>query len=343
VLFRSQISFQEGGISGRAGYAYALNHQENNAFTAMNRILKAGGRILWAKEAFSRNNKQYAAGTILVLSNSVERSFMATLSEDLNLAVTGISGKPNADMMEIKTTRLGLYQSWMANADEGWTRFLMERYEFPYTILHDAEIRAGRLHENFDAIIIPSFYRSEIIVNGHQKGTVPPKYAGGIGVEGVRSLQDFVENGGTLICLNHSCDFAIESLNLPVRNILTKVDREEFVCNGSLLRLEFNHNHPVAYGMTQEAAGVFSNSCAFDILPAFDDDEKPVSAAKYADEHLLMSGWIHGEKIIHHKSAILDVPKGQGRAVLLGFPVQYRAQPYGTFKLLFNSIFFSGT
>lgn len=337
-----EIVFTEGKISGKPGYAYELSHQENKSFTAMNRVLKAGGRILWTTEAFSRDNENFPTGTILILSDSIDRQVMETIAEDLDLAITGFSGKPDADTMEIKTTRLGLYQSWVANADEGWTRYLLEKYEFPFTLLHDADIRAGRLHENYDSIILPSFYRSEIIVNGHQKGTVPPKYAGGISTDGVRSLQEFVDNGGTLICLDNTCNFAIESLHLPVRNILKNVDREDFICNGSILRIEFNQDNPVAYGMTPEAAGMFSNSCAFDVLPAYEDKKKPDSAAKYAKEHLLMSGWIHGEKRIQQKSAILDVPKGQGRVILLGFPVQFRAQPYGTFKLLFNSIFLGG-
>jgi hypothetical protein len=337
-----KVVFRINGITGQPDYAYVLSHQENKSFTAMNRILKGGGRVLWTKNAFYHNGQNFPAGTILVLSESIDRTAMDALAEELNLEITGIAGKPDVETMEIKTTRLGLYQSWVANADEGWTRFLMEQYEFPYTILHDAEIQAGQLHENYDSIIIPSFHRSEIILNGHQKGTVPPKYAGGISTEGVRSLQEFVENGGTLICLNNTCDFAIESLHLPVRNVLNDVQREDFICNGSLLRVEFNVDHPVAFGMTPEAPGMFSGSCAFDILPAYEDKKKPDSVAKYAKEHLLMSGWIHGEKIIHQKSAILDVAKDKGRVILLGFPVQFRAQPYGTFKLLLNSIFLGG-
>ncbi len=336
------VVFQKGGITGEPGFAYALDHKNNNAFTAMNRILKAGGRILWAKQDFSSRSQDFPQGTILILSGSVDESVIESAAKDLNLEFTGIAGKPDAETMEIKKTRLGLYQSWVANADEGWTRFLLEKYEFPYKVLHDSDIRAGKLHQNYDSIIIPSFRRNDVITSGHQKGTVPPKYAGGISNDGVLSLQNFVNNGGNLIFLNTSCNFAIDSLNLPVRNVLEKVRREDFVCSGSLLRLEFNLDHPIAYGMTPEAAGIFSNSCAFEILPSYKAEKKPDSIAKYAKEHLLMSGWIYGEKIIQQKSAVLDVPMGQGKVILLGFPVQFRAQPYGTFKLLFNSIFLGG-
>jgi hypothetical protein len=55
-----------------------------------------------------------------------------------------------------------------------------------------------------------------------------------------------------------------------------------------------------------------------------------------------MSGWIYGDKVIRQKVATLDIPYGKGKIILLGFPVQFRAQAYGTFKLLFNSILYAG-
>jgi hypothetical protein len=85
---------------------------------------------------------------------------------------------------------------------------------------------------------------------------------------------------------------------------------------------------------------VFSGSCAFDILPSFEAKKEPKSAARYAEENLLMSGWIYGEKIIQQKSSVLDIPYGGGKVILLGFPVQFRGQPQGTFKLLLNAIFY---
>jgi hypothetical protein len=92
--------------------------------------------------------------------------------------------------------------------------------------------------------------------------------------------------------------------------------------------------------MPKEAASIFSDSCAFDILPSFEGKSEPRSVAKYPSENLLMSGWIHGDRYIQQKSAIVDVPLMKGRIILLGFPVTYRAQPRGTFKLLFNAIYY---
>jgi hypothetical protein len=163
---------------------------------------------------------------------------------------------------------------------------------------------------------------------------------GGITPSGLRNLKLFVENGGCLIFINSSCDIAIENFGIAARNVLKGVKREDFLCTGSLLRMEFDTSHPLAYGMPKEAAAVFLGSRAFEILPAFDAKKEPISAGRYAAENLLMSGWIHGEKLIQQKSSVLDIPLGNGRVVLLGFPVQFRGQPHGTFKLLFNAIYY---
>jgi hypothetical protein len=42
---------------------------------------------------------------------------------------------------------------------------------------------------------------------------MPPVYTA-LGQEGVKALRDFVEQGGTLVCLNRASDFAIEQFKV---------------------------------------------------------------------------------------------------------------------------------
>ncbi len=337
-----EVKLQQGSVVGKSGHSYLIRHEGNNSFTATNRIHKQGGKVFWAKGPFSANNTRFPEGTIIVPSTSFKGSFMVELAKDLDLKITGISRDPKVKTLSIKPVRLGMYKSWLASADEGWTRLILEKYEFPYSSIHDADIRAGNLNANYDAIIMPDTYRPEAVINGYAKGTMPPKYVGGITPGGVRNLKLYVENGGTLIFMNAACNLAVEHFGLPVRNVLKKVKRGEFVCTGSILRMEFDASHPLAYGMPKEAAIIFDNSCAFDVMPSFGAKKEPKSISKYPEENPLMSGWIYGDRIIRQKAAILDIPYGKGKIILLGFPVQFRAQSYGTFRLLFNSIFYAG-
>ncbi|MBS3818062.1 hypothetical protein KGY73_00940 [bacterium] len=338
-----EVQFQEGTIEGKPGYGYLLPHEENASFTAMNRIFQKETQILWAQSSFSSNGKKYSPGTIIIPSQHVSRSFMEGLSQELDLKITGIKHRPRTQTRKINPVRTGMYKSWVPSSQEGWTRWIFDKYEFPYTSLRDADIKAGKLIQNYDTIIIPDTYRPEVVIHGHKKGTMPPKYTGGITLKGLRNLKQFAQKGGTLIFFNRVCSLATEYFDIPVRNVLKGVKDEDFVCSGAILRMNFDNQHPIAYGMPEEAGSVFARSCAFEVLPSFEKNKKPQSVATYSEESLLMSGWIYGESLIQQKSSILEVPYGKGKIILLGFPVQYRAQPYGTFKLLFNSILYANS
>ncbi len=84
---------------------------------------------------------------------------------------------------------------------------------------------------------------------------------------------------------------------------------------------------------------MFVRSPAFNILPSF-KGKTPVAVAKYPARNLLMSGFLKGEEYLGNKASVVDVPVGKGRVILLGFGLQQRGQPHGTFKLLFNSLYY---
>ncbi|MDH5406808.1 MAG: peptidase, partial [Candidatus Aminicenantes bacterium] len=148
------------------------------------------------------------------------------------------------------------------------------------------------------------------------------------------------------------CLFAIDKLGIPLSDALKEVQargrREapedakppKFACPGSVLRMEFDPKHPVAFGMPEEAPALFFYSPAFNILPSFEGKEAPTVIARYPKGSLLMSGYLLGEQYLQNKVSAVEVPMGKGKVILLGFGVQSRAQPHGTFKLLFNSLYY---
>jgi hypothetical protein len=334
-----EVCLQKGKLPRKKGYAYLLPPQQNASAAAINRLLKAGGIVLRSAQEIKVGSKKMPPGTIIVPSRQIKTTVLEKLVKDWNLVPTILSQKPKGKLYKINPVRLAIYQSWVPTADEGWTRYILDMYEFTYKTIHDADIRAGLLNKNYDVIILPDNWRPGTIINGHKKGTMPPLYVGGIGLKGLQNLKEFVQQGGTIIFLNSTCNLAIESFGLSVKNALKEVKKNEFICNGSILRMEFDSTHPLAFGLPSQAGGVFARSCAFVLLPTFKEKERPRSVARYARDDLLMSGYIYGAKFLKGKSAIVEAPYGQGKLILLGFPVQFRAQPYGTFKLLFNAIF----
>ncbi|MEM2137088.1 MAG: hypothetical protein QXI93_03935, partial [Candidatus Methanomethylicia archaeon] len=234
------------------------------------------------------------------------------------------------ELKEIKLPRIALYRNWIPNADEGWARFLFEMFGIPYMILGNEDIKRGDLRSKYDVIIIAGQNMNNII-NGRSVDEVPPEYAGGIGDVGVEHLNEFVLNGGTLITVDESCELPIKRMWIPVINVLEGLKPTEFYIPGSILRIIVNNRHPVGFGMDIDSAAMFILS------PAFKCPDEYV-VAKYPPTNPLLSGWILGEKYLYNAAAVVSIPKGFGKIVLLGFPVYSRCQTPATFKLLFNAI-----
>jgi hypothetical protein len=231
--------------------------------------------------------------------------------------------------------RVALYRSWTASIDEGWTRWLFDTFNVPYTSLRDADVRAGDLRSKFDVIVLPSM-RVREIVEGRAKETAPPELTGGITDAGAENLRRFVEEGGTLVCWDESTDFAIKRLKLPVRNVLEGVKPSEFYCPGSVLRVEVDTSHPLARGFAPRADAYFVNSAAFEVT----DETRARVVARYSQskDELLRSGWLLGAQYIAGRAALVEATLGRGRVVLFGFRPQHRGQTWGTFPFVFNAI-----
>ena len=195
------------------------------------------------------------------------------------------------------------------------------------------EVLCKRMRDRYDVIVLVDM-RARQILDGSQVGTVPPRYAGGIGQVGVRALDEFVSAGGTLVCLNASSMFAVEHLHLPVENVVAELDNQEFFLNASVVELIVDTSHPVMSGMSEEAAAMVGGSPVFTVSEGFEG----AVLAKYQEKGSpLLSGYLLGEEHMQGYAAALDVHHGDGHVILLGLRPQWRGQPYGTFRVLFNA------
>lgn len=174
--------------------------------------------------------------------------------------------------------------------------------------------------------------KAQAIANGLPTDLFPPEFSGGLGASGAERVLQFVERGGTLVALDGACDWAIQKLWLPVRNVLTNLPPEQFYVPGSFLRVLFHPEHPISYGLARETNVVFLHS------PAFDFEEGVISVASYPLQNPLVAGWILGAEHLQGKSALAEVPLGHGRVTLIGFRPQFRAQARGTYRVLFNAM-----
>ena len=327
-----------GAMPAAPGAALVLPPEVNDTFIAVNRILKDGDPLLRQVAPAKSGAADIPAGAFLApLSKHNSRAIEH--AKALGIPTRTLAAVPARSAVPVKAPRIALYKPWTANIDEGWTRWLLEQFEFPLTSLPDAGVRAGKLGARFDVLVLPSVRSVQSLVDGSRPGTTAPEYTGGIGAGGVANIREFVEQGGTLVALAGSTAFAIERLGLPIRNVLAGVKPETFSCPGSIIRTAVDSSQPVGFGMPAQSIAVFQNNSAFDMIPSF-DDVQPKVIVKYADSSLLLSGWLEGEALLANRAAVVDVPLGKGRVILFGFGVQQRAQPHATFKLLFNALLY---
>ena len=309
--------------------AWVMPAESNASARVVNGLLAAGAKVSRTKEPITVGGRSYGRGAFVVENPDALNGLVA--DEDMWL-LRAVEGLPDdLERVAMRTPRVGLYKSYIASTEEGWTRYVLDEYGFEYESLVNEDVHEGGLAERFDAIALPH-QQVWHIRRGHRESYYNPKYSGGLGDKGAESLREFVEQGGTLITWDGSARYAIRHLELPVRNVLADMKRADFYCPGSLLAVLVDTGHPMAYGMPSLAAVMFYDSPAFDIRSGR-------VVAKYPLRNPLFSGMLVGQEKLYNRAALASVPIGEGEVALFGFRPNFRAQARGTYKLLFNALY----
>jgi len=301
-----------GTVRGMGTVGIVIGAETNGSVKLVNHLLAEGRDVSRTLGPVRGGGEEFATGAYVVAVTSGEMADVRRAAVEAGVRAAAVERLPSVSR-PLRQPRVGLYRPWWANAiDEGWTRFVLEEYGFLYDAVRDSDLRQGDL-----------------------RGDYPPEYTGGIGELGAANLRRFVDGGGTLIALDGACDVAIKQCYLPVTNVLEGTTAQEFYSPGSMVRVLLEPNHPLAYGLERESVALFMNS------PAFAVHGNAQAVACYPMSNPLLSGWMLGPERIQGQAAMVEAPVGQGRAVLIGFRPQFRAQARGTYRLLFNSIYLS--
>ena len=353
-----------GTFAGEAGAAgYLLDHRVNDTFVAVNRLLKADAKVYWLKDPLEAGGKSYAAGTIWVPATAAAAGLLQKAAKELGLRIDGVPAAPKGPAFVLRPVRIGLWDSYGGSMASGWIRWLLEQFEFPYELVFAPALDAGGLNDKFDVLIFVGGSIPRVQVAGQEgrggprdfqpqtPANVPDEYKNRIGRITVEKtipiLKQFVEAGGTILALDSAAVLA-EHFGLPLTNALVEkspegadvpLRSEKFYIPGSLLRARVDNTDPLAHGMPDTVDVFFDNTPAWRLLP--DAELKGVRPVAWFDEgKLLRSGWAWGESYLHGSVQIAEAPIGEGKVFLYGPEIAFRGQPHGTFKLLFNGIYY---
>jgi len=339
-----------GKVSG-SGPLLAVDPAQNNAFRALNHAWQQGAEV------------QYAAGAPGTGARYLIQGLAESAQSELIRSLALIAERTAATGTPIKKPRIGLFQPWSGSMDEGWTRWILEQYGFALVSLHPEDFHSP-LRDKVNVIILTDDARLPLAGTGSRgegggrgvaapAGTrgdaggrmggaaraVRPEYAYALTQDDLAAFEKFLRDGGTLVCFNSAWRFAGQQFKLPVKNVVEGLPPEQFYLRGSIVEVITDPTHPVMAGMPEKAAVFVDGSPVFETLDGF---KGKVLARYAATGSPLLSGYLIGEKYLQGMAAALDVEIGQGHIVLIGFRPQWRGQPFGTFRIVFNAALFGG-
>ncbi len=330
------------GSFADGAWGYALRPEINASYQAVNELLSAGLVVRRLGEAGA-----FPAGTFVVQAQKGLAAAASGIAQRAHVDFIPLAAPPAGSTRELRAAKTALFKPWIASMDEGWTRYLFDSFKVPYANVSNKDVTENKI-KGYDVLVIPNI-RPSVIKDGKIDDKeearwfrpLPPDYKGGIDKKGIENVKKFVEGGGTLICFGSSCGFAIETLELPVRNVLDKVSDDDFFCPGAILKVSFKTGQPITYGMPENGHIFFANSLAFATSVPYGKFDRTVLAS-FTEKEPLASGLIIGGERLYRNAALVEYKVGAGRIVLFGFNPQYRCQTAGTYKLLLNAILEAG-
>jgi hypothetical protein len=346
------------GVSNPVGYL--ISHRVNDAFVVVNRLLKADCAVYWLMKPQSSYAKDLGTGPIWVPAAPAVRPILDHAAQQYGISAYGMAKAPSGQALKLQSIRIGLYDQYGGLMPSGWDRWLFEQYEFPFEVVYPQTLDAGDLKSRFDVLVLTdgAFRRGPAergagIFNARQPNAeeIPEQYRSWLGRisenKTLPQIQKFIEAGGSVVTIGSSTGLA-ELLGVPVENYLTQMGsdgkehplpRDKYYVPGSLLKVRIDNNNPLAYGMPDHADVFFENSPVFKLLP--EAALKRTSAvAWFAGPKPLESGWAWGQQYLEGGTAVAEASIGEGKVFLFGPEVTFRGQPHGTFKLLFNGVYY---
>jgi Zinc carboxypeptidase len=358
---------------------YLTSHQVNDSFIAMNRLLKDNEEVYWIKQSFragGAGGKAHPAGTIFIPAKPSTQAKLQKIAAELGLNFEAVSTKPSGEALKLRPVRIALWDRYGGSMPSGWTRWLFEQFEFPFTVIYPQTLDAGDLINKFDVIVfVTGAIPARDGAGGGRAGggrgggaaapgadeapffrmpraeEIPEEFRGRLGgvtvAKTVPQLKAFIEAGGTVLTIGSSTNLGY-LFGLPMANALMEktasgddrpLSRDKLYIPGSLLQVSVDNSNPLAYGMPEQVDVFFDNSPVFRLKPeASLKGVNPV--AWFSSGEPLRSGWAWGQKYLQDGVAVVEANVGKGKLFMFGPEINFRAQPHATFKFLFNGIFY---
>ena len=337
------------------GY-WVFSATNNESYKIAFKAIADGLIVTRTKVASSFNGKTIAAGSFIV--SDAKGKKVSELKNSLTILPEWFSGNPDTSAVKVIMPRIALVESWFQDMDAGWTRYIFDEYNIPFTIVRPGDLAKKTFELNFDVVIFADVSKS-ILMEGKIKAedddveyymaNLPPDFAKGMGKDGFQKVLKFINNGGTILSWGTSTalfdglmsikisETESEDFRFPFTNVSAKLTKAGLSCPSSLLKVKVLPGHQLSFGMQAEAGILTTAEQVFQTsVPSFDMDRRII--ASYPEDHVLLSGYCRKEELLGNYAAMVWMHKGKGNLVVYGFSPQFRGSVPGIYKLLFNGL-----
>ena len=348
----------KGGVDGKATGAYIINNGTINSLMTA-RVRLQDFKALASEASFEMDGISFDSGSLIFPVAGAPSSLheaVSSVASDLGIEVVSAANPPDVPTHEVEVPRVAVFHTWNSTQDDGWVRFAFDELKIPYAYIDKDDLKEGNLADRYDVILLSNARgrKGADIVNGLDPEKWGPlafvksdefkhlgtpdsskDITGGMGIEGVLHLEEFVKAGGVLLALQNPVRIALD-YGL-VRGIGYFEPSKAFHNPGSLIKSEIvNEKHPIAYGYDKEV--VILRRHAGPLLDIPEKLEKHV-VARYAEEgDICVSGMVANEKELKGKAAIVDMPLGKGHIILFTFNPFWRDTTHNLYAYVFNAL-----
>ncbi|WP_312219433.1 M14 family metallopeptidase [Brevundimonas sp.] len=331
--------------SGRAGWL--IDHAPVNGYILTNRLLAAGLPVYWQEGETRAGRATLPPGALWIPADDKARPIVEAAVRDLGLNAHAVARAPGGEQIALKPVRIGLVDRYGGSMASGWTRWMLEQFEYPFEVVYPQRLDAGDLNKDFDVLVFASDMIPADLSAAAQRPqptpeSIPAEYRGWLGhitaETTVPQLDAFARAGGSVVTIGSAHRLAA-AMGAPVQDVLTGADGKlpastDFFIPGAVLKTEVDNSRPLTFGAPRQMNVFFNRNTGFRHAG------EGAGLVRYPQQVAVSSGWAIGPERLSGADAVLDLEHGQGRVIVLGPDVVNRAQARASSRLLFNALFY---
>ena len=339
----------------KSNYAYILDWDDYNTPAALNHLHKNGLISYSAYKPFSikvnedNNVKSFNRGTVMVpvskqkvdsqklfqiIQSTQEKFNIPVFSTETGYSSAGIDLGSNFFRVNKKVKVAMLIGEGVSSYEAGEVWHLLDtRVNIPLTKIRLNQFNRTSLDKYTTLVMVSGIYSQ-------------------ISEKEIKKIKDWVSKGNTLVTIGSASSWAIKKEIVSESLVETKkdsvfsrkryIDAREYIgreaIGGSILSVDLDLTHPLAFGYRDKSIPVYKNNNVF-----LSKSESQYSSVALYSKEPHIDGYIsknNMEKNIKGSASLIVSSIGSGRAVLFADNPNFRGTWYGTNKLFLNAIFF---